>query len=62
MELNYIVTLDDINKWKNKKYQEAFNSARFSEKDGKAWWSKTKRNILNKTEFIVLQLPDLTNQ
>lgn len=55
MKKGDIVTIDDINKWKNKTYRQAFNSARYSEKDGRAWWRRTKKNIKD-TKFKVIQI------
>jgi len=57
MNIGDEVTLNDINKWKNKKYREVFIPARYNIKNGKAWWNRTKKNILNNTKFKVIHLP-----
>ena len=56
MKIGDIVSLSDINKWKNKKYRETFNSERFGCNDGSAWWRRTKKNILKNTKFKVVEL------
>jgi len=58
MKIGDEVTLKEINKWKNSTYKDSFNTNRFGKKDGQAWWSKTKRNILNNTKFKVIQLQE----
>lgn len=59
-EVGQVVTLQQINQWKIKTYKEHFNPQRFNQKDGNAWWSRTKKNILDNTLFRVEQLPTLT--
>lgn len=57
MKIGDVVTLNEINKWKNKKYSEIFIPNRLSMENGKAWWNRTKKNVLNNTKFKVIQMP-----
>ena len=60
MKVGDEITLNEINKWKNKIYKDTFNSARFWEKDGCAWWARKKREVLNNTKLKVIALPNTT--
>lgn len=54
-----IVSLNDINKYKNKIYINTFNSIRYAQLDGKAWWNKMKKKILKETKFKVIEIPNI---
>lgn len=58
MEKNQVVSIAEITRWKNKKFNEAFNMERFSKKDGSSWWRKRKKEICEETIFKVLNVSD----